>query len=330
MRQLFLLALMSACLAALPRQGAKKRPQRPTAGAARMLRLPAGEARRNGVRWQRLQRTTLRGRRQALGLVLSAEPLVVLRERYVAAETKYQQDLAGLDYARQEHTRLQRLYQQRQNVSLKALQHSELALKSASIAAHADGMARALIAAETRQEWGPRVTRWLATPGETFSRLLKLDDYLVELTLPPGMAPPRMARLHTPGAAKAADITARLISIYPQINPRLQAPGYLYIAPARGLAPGLSLSAELYAGERRTGVKLPGSALLYWRGGAWIFLRLAPGAYRLTRLKGAQAMAGGFLPQPRMAGQAAVIAGAQQLFSQYQRQHSGQAPPGDD
>ncbi len=313
--------LLGSGLPARPHTYAPAAQTRPNPGAALTLRLPAGAARRNGVRWQRLQRVSRRAARPALGLVLSAEPLVLLRERYTAAQARLRQQQLHLQYAQRERRRLRRLYAQRQNVSLKSLQQAELAVAGDRASVQAGRAGLALIAAETRQEWGPAVARWLAAPGTPFARLLNLKAYLVELTLPPGTRAPRQARLRAPSGGAA--ITAELVSIYPQVNPRLQAPGYLYLAPARGLAPGLSLSAAVL-GPRRRGVRIPASARLYWRGGAWIFLRRAPGVYRLTRLPATAA--GGITPAPGLAGQAAVIAGAQQLFSQYQRQNA-QAPP---
>ncbi len=300
--------------------------------SGRMLRLQPGQARRNGVRWQPLRLLHRRARVAALGMVLSAEPLVTLRERYVAAVARWQQDRASLEYARQEHRRLRRLYHQHQNVSLKALQAAALQVTHWRSAAGADRAQWGLIVAEATQGWGPKVAGWLAAsrqgaPAPNLARVLQLQEYLIELTPPAGARPPRRARFQPPGGG--APIVGQYLSAYPQINPRLQAPGYLYLAPARAaLAPGLSLTASLRAGRVQAGVLAPRAALLYWRGEPWIFLRLGPGRFQLHQVHAAfSSRAGAYIPERALAGREIVTTGAQQLFSQLLRRQAGPATP---
>ncbi len=280
------------------------------------LRLPPGVARRNGVRWALLRAHNVIARRHALALVISPAPILVLARQLNAARTAQVQAQAAERYAAQEAARLEGLYQRRQNASLKAVQAAQLALADQRAALLASRRNLLLLQAGLRLQWGPVLARWLRTNSSDWRRVLAAQADLISVSLPENLSPPGSIGLHAPASRRW--LQARLISVFPRINSRIQLPSYLYLAPARAwLEPGLSLRAQFVQSARREMVA-PGTAVIYWRGRGWIFVRLAPGRFQLRSLAGT-GLAARRISARALAGKPVVITGAGQLFSQWQK-----------
>ncbi len=293
------------------------RAQRPPAAGARVVTLAAGQARASGLRWAPLRRARRRREAPALGLVLSAAPLVPLRRQYLAALQQAAAARAQLRAASQEYQRLQRLYAHGRNAALKAVQAAAAAEQAARANWNSARQAAALTLTAARQGWGPVVARWLgaARPPAAWAGIMGLRDYLVQITPPAGVAAPPRAYLRAEHGG--GRMPARLVSKFPSVNPRLQAPAYLYLAPAAHLAAGLSMTARLPLGAAQAGVAVPRAAVLYWRGRRWFFLRLGPRRFQLRRLaRGVDVPGGVWLPAPQLAGRPVVVAGGEVLLTQ--------------
>jgi hypothetical protein len=147
--------------------------------------------------------------------------------------------------------------------------------------------------------------------------VLDQQAMLVQLSLPPGTSfedPPEI-NVATP-SGKTVD--ASYISPFPQVDPRIQGVSELYFArgyPA--LEPGMNLIARLSVGKILRGVLIPHSAVVWWQGEAWVYVRTSP--TRFTRreaptnmpLKGGYFATTGFKP-----GNELVVRGAQFLLSE--------------
>lgn len=293
------------------------------------IHLPPGAARRNGVLWARLRARNIIARRQALAEVISPAPLFILARQLNAAQAARAQAQAAVRYASEEAARLQGLYQNRRNASLKAVQAAQLALANQRAALLLSRQNLQLLRASLRLQWGPVLARWLPSNASGWRRVLAAQADLIRVSLPANLPPPGRVWLYAPAVRRhPVKLPARLVSAFPRINSRLQLPSDLYLAPARAwLEPGLSLRAQ-FVQRRRREIVAPAAAVIYWRGRGWVFIRLAPGQYQLRPLAGSGLLARRIAARA-LAGKPVVVSGAGQLFSLWQKKRGSAGASGD-
>ncbi|MDE3163854.1 MAG: hypothetical protein KGL64_11390 [Acidobacteriota bacterium] len=113
-------------------------------------------------------------------------------------------------------------------------------------------------------------------------------------------------------------VEAHLLSSLPQLDPRLQAPSFLYTVGAHpGLVPGMNLAVALPAGPQRSGVIVPDSAVVWWQGQAWCYVEASAGKFTRVEVPTGNAAPGGwFVSQGIPPGTYVVVEGAQTLLSE--------------
>jgi len=264
-----------------------------------------------------LKQATSRGEMTAPAIVLSAQGLVSARTSYMAEQINLQKAQVNVHVAQEEYDRLKILYERRQNASQKSVQAAWGILRSDQADVEGAQQALALQADAVRQRWGGVIARWIAVNPASLNRIFDQSDFLVQVTLPASAEPSPPARIALE-IAGSTQIEARLISPFPQVDPRVQGVGLLYIARNHlGLAPGLNLVAHLPVGQAMRGVLIPQSAIVWWQGNAWVYQQTAPGRFvrRLvptnTPLENGIFVSSGFSP-----GDQIVVRGAQGLLSE--------------
>lgn len=104
------------------------------------------------------------------------------------------------------------------------------------------------------------------------TRLIERQDFLLQVTLPPGVSipePPRTATVQVEGGTPAP---VSFISPATRTDPRIQGMGFLYLAPASsGVLPGMNVLVHLPSGAARGGLAVPPSAIVWWQDRAWIY-----------------------------------------------------------
>ncbi len=270
-----------------------------------------------GVTVAPLKEVTSRGEMTAPAIVLSAQGLVSARASYAAGQTNLEKARVNVDVAQEEYDRLKILYEGQQNVSQKSVQAARGALRLDQVDVEGARQSLALQVAAVRQSWGSVIASWIAANPASLNRVFEQSEFLVQVTLPAGAesSPPARITLEIAGSTQ---IEARLISPFPQVDPRVQGVGLLYIARNRlGLAPGLNLVAHIPTGRQMRGVVIPESAIVWWQGNAWVYQQTASGRFvrRLvptnTPLGNGLFVSGGFSP-----GDQIVVRGAQVLLSE--------------
>lgn len=253
----------------------------------------------------------------APAVVLDAEALVNASAKYAAGQADLQKAETNLSVSRREYQRLKKLYADHQNASAKDLQAAEGQFKNDHTDVHALEENLRLQIAAARQNWGGQVAQWLANGSAPLRRLLNRQELLVQITLPPDEATPApaAAMLELPGGARA---TARRVSSFPRVDPRVQGISFLYETPARGaLAPGLNLVAHLSVGPRVAGVVIPSSAVVWWQGAAWVYVEKAAGEFARRAIAAGNPVPGGyFVNQGFAPGERVARAGAQALLTE--------------
>ena len=187
-------------------------------------------------------------------MVLDVARLTELSNNYANAKAQVQTAQAKLAASKPAFDRAQKLYNANQAVSLAAqLQSAEAAfLADQAALAAAEAQVRTLIAT-AYQEWGSVLGKSLVEESPMIARLIERQDFLLQITLPPGVtvaAPPATAAIETRQGARAA-IT--FVSPATRIDPKIQGVSFFYTAPAAsGVLPGMNVLAFLPSGRSST------------------------------------------------------------------------------
>lgn len=269
-----------------------------------------------GIVVTRLKAITSREQMTAPAVVLSAQPLVTARANYVTAQNNLEKAHASVDVAQQEYDRLRVLYQGQQNTSQKSLQAEQGILRSDEADLQAAEQNLTLQTAALRQSWGDVVAKWVSADAPSLDTVLDQSEFLVQVTLPAGAASifPATISLDIPGSSR---VPAKLVSLFPQVDPRIQGVGLLYVTPWRvGLAPGLNLMAHFSIGSQKRGVLIPQSAIVWWEGKAWAYLQTASDTFVQSEVPTDMPVPGGwFAAKGFTSDEKVVTTGAQQLLS---------------
>jgi hypothetical protein len=120
------------------------------------------------------------------------------------------------------------------------------------------------------------------------------------------------------GYADSTHSSAHLISVLPQLDPRLQAPSLLYsVAAHPGLIPGISVAVFLPSGPERNGWLVPRSAVVWWQGKAWCYVEESPGKFTRRTVATSNPIPNGWFVTEGIDPDARVVTvGAQTLFSE--------------
>ena len=150
------------------------------------------------------------------------------------------------------------------------------------------------------------------------SRLIERQDFLLQITLPPGVplaaAPPTAAM--QPGNGARAAIS--FVSPATRIDPKIQGVSFFYTAPAdSGVLPGMNVLAFLPSGKTIDGVTVPGAAIVWWQDRAWVYRRTGAETFARTGIAtDLPAEGGGYIVKDMPPDAEIVTRGAQLLLSE--------------
>lgn len=255
---------------------------------------------------------------RAYGTVMDLQTLVDLRNSFATAKAQVAKARASLEASRREYERLKPLHDN-QNISTKVFQAAEATWRSDEAIAGAAQTTVSVLEGTIRQRWGAVLARWLFDSSKEFERLMQRQNVLLQVTLPPGSrlsSAPRNARIQSPEGKIAS---ASLVSPSPSTDPRIQGMSFFYLAQAQttDLLPGMNVLAYLPNGAQVQGVIVPGAAVVWWEGKAWIYKQKDSQHFvrreipTETPIENGWFVAKGLSPNDRI-----VVAGAQLLLSE--------------
>lgn len=287
-------------------------------GGRTVIELDPQTQAREGIRVAPVRQTSMRAEIRGTAVLLAVNDLAALRNSYVAARTKLQRDEIDLGVARKQYDRVKALYDQNQNMSLKALQDAEAAYRNAESQVDADQQDVNLQMDTLRQRWGRVVTGWVEESTPTLLSVLSQRTFLAQVILPPGevATAPTALSLTLPGNQF---VTARLVSPMPQVNPEIQGISFLYLVPSRpGMAVGMNLLVLVPVGKQLRGAVVPDSAVMWWQGKAWAYEESSPNNFTRRVVPTSNPVTGGYFvpgtifpPDTKL-----VVANAQALLSE--------------
>jgi hypothetical protein len=282
------------------------------------IRVDARTQERSGIAVTKLAAAPYTAQVRAYGMVLDLARLTDLANSYAGAEAQLIIARAKIAASKPAFERAQRLYEDQHSVSLQAMQSAEAAFRAdeAQVAA-AESQLRT-IAATAYQEWGPVLGRSLVEKSSMVTRLIERRDFLLQVTLPPGLSfpePPAVAAIERGRNFRAA-IT--FVSPATRTDPRIQGVSFFYIVPAEsGVLPGMNVLAFLPSGAAVEGVAVPAEALVWWQDRAWVYRRIDPELFMRMQIATDQpAAAGAYVVKDLPAGAEIVTSGAQLLLSE--------------
>lgn len=270
------------------------------------VKVSADAQRALHVQIERLAETSAPRELPGFGRVLDPQALAASVSEWAAARS-------AAAASEQEWERLKMLEKQN-TASIRALQAAEAA------ATH-DRLLAQSIHDRIELTWG-RALVHRADLTELVRALSAQDRVTVRVDLPGGegaASEPLGVRLTTMTAPGKA-MQARYLGLAPTTDPQLQGRGFLFLTEDNplNLTPGAAVSASLeLSGGPLRGVFLPGSAVLYNEGKAWVYLQRDPTSFARTPVLLGPVVPGGWLvSQGLQTGDRAVTQGAQLLLSE--------------
>jgi hypothetical protein len=290
---------------------------RVTAGSG-VIRVERAAQERSGIETRRLPAAQHLDQVRAYGMVLDAARLTELSNSYVNAEAQLRTAQAKVAFSKAAFERSQKLFESDRSISQAQLQSAEAAFRTDEAAVGAALSQVRTLAATARQEWGPVLGQSLVERSATVVRLIERQDFLVQVTLPPGVPAPKSvtsAAIAVPGSRRAA---VTLVSPATRTDARIQGVSFFYLAPAdSGVLPGMNVLAFLASGSGVAGIAIPAEALVWWQDRPWVYRRTEPETFVRTRIATDQPTPDGGYIDPSLGTEAdIVIRGAQLLLSE--------------
>lgn len=289
-------------------------------GGEPVVTLDAETRIRSGIEVTNPKPTHYQEQVRAYGTVLDLDKLVTLENAYATAVAQLQTAQAKIVASKAAFERAQAL--SRDNITTVAqLQTAEATFRADQAGVATTEAQVKTLKATALQEWGTVIGKALIDGGPLVSRLIERQTFLLQITLPPGTSITPGPTATVQFGASATRHEVQFISPATQTDPKIQGLSFYYGADAASnLLPGMNVLAVLPSGAPIDGIEIPASAVVWWTGRAWIYLRT--GADTFTRQEiptDVPASGGGFivpvksLPQPVPEF---VVQGAQILLSE--------------
>ena len=196
------------------RSHAVKAPQRvATKNAATVITIDDEVQQRSGIKTDTLVAVAHQEEIRAFGMVLDVARLTELSNNYNRAQAELQTAQAKLSMSRAAFDRATKLYTQTKAISEAQMQSAEAAFVTdqANLAA-AQAQMRSLTAA-AYQDWGSVIGKSLVDQSEAVVRLIERQEFLLQITLPPGVVlttPPATAAVESGKSAHTKSHSSRL------------------------------------------------------------------------------------------------------------------------
>jgi hypothetical protein len=282
------------------------------------VKVDAATLQRSGIETAKLSVAPYMAQIRAYGMVLDLARLTDLSNSYTTAEAQLRTVEAKLTASGPAFERAKKLYDNDRSVSLQLLQAAEAAFRADEAAAGAAESQLRTLRATAYQEWGSALGKSLIERSELITRLIERHDFLVQVTLPPGVViqEPRTMAVIDRGANLRAPIT--FISLATRADPRIQSLSFFYTVPAEtGVLPGMNVLAFLPSGTPIDGVTVLAEAVIWWQDRAWIYRRTGPETFARNQIATElPAPGGGYIVKDLPADTEIVSRGAQLLLSE--------------
>jgi hypothetical protein len=267
---------------------------------------------------------------EGVGKVISIQPLLALRERYLVAQAELNGAKARLKQAGQNLKRQQELF--RHGIAAKrSLQEQEVLGSTDQALVEASQIRLLSVVNETRLLWGKELAEWaLSDKAGKLKELLSGQQQLLQITLPANKQ--LTSQLDTlfvePTGQRNKAKPATLISRSTQVDNTMQGESYFFKVNGEGLSVGMKVTAwipEPTLGQ--SGVIVPESAFVWYMDQVYVYIKVAKDTFSRRLIKEFSLVRDGYFVKDAItAGEEVVTTGGQMLLSEELR---GQIPDED-
>lgn len=267
-----------------------------------------------------LEAHSLQSRAEIYGSVISIQPLVELRARYLAAQNEIRVVQASLTRSAAEYQRMETLYRDQQMVSLRVVQAAESDWKADQAKRAVEQNNAANVRAAARQQWGDVMSRLALAAGGDFDAWLSGRQVLVQLAWGfdhSAAQPPSSIKIAAAGGEEKS-VVAHYVSAATQADMEVAGRTYWYRAPGASLRVGMRVAALLEdAASARNGVSIPFTAQVWHAGKAWTYVKRDNETFERREVATDESGGNGwFNSAPFKPGDVVVVSGAQLLLSE--------------
>lgn len=251
------------------------------------------------------------------GTVLDAAQLTDLRNKYLDAQAKVQAAEAKLMVSRGSFDRAQTLYKE-QHISEAQLQSAEGTIQEDQAAQASAQATLTATAASAQQAWGQILGKGLIDGAPLIMHLIERRDYLVKVTLPPGVALAKAPETASVKLDTGLQVRLQFISAATATDPKIQGTSYFYDAAAKtDVLPGLNVMVSLHTKEVTEGAVVPQSAVVWMQGKAWVYFRTGADTFVRSEIApDRSAPNGGYIVTNLLSNAQVAVRGAQVLLSE--------------
>jgi ribosomal protein L35 len=267
---------------------------------------------------------------EAIGKVISIQPLLAIRERYLVAQAELHGAKARLKQTGQSLKRQQELF--RHGIAAKrSLQEQEAQGSGDQALVDAGQIKLMAIASEARLLWGKELAEWaLSDKAGKLKEFLSGRQHLLQVTLPVNKQLASEVDTITiePSGQRNKARPATFISRSSQVDNTMQGESYFFQVNGAVLSIGMKITAwipEQTLGQ--SGIIVPKSALVWYMDQVYVYIKAAKDTYTRRLIKAFLLTPDGyFVKDDIKAGEEVVTIGGQMLLSEALR---GQIPDED-
>ncbi|MCQ8102906.1 hypothetical protein NP590_02210 [Methylomonas sp. SURF-2] len=273
-----------------------------------------------GIVTQTLQANARQPEFSAHGSVIDLQPLLALRQQFLAAQALRDSAQARYQEADANLSRTRHLHQQ-DIVSTRRLQEQQAQWRNDKANLSTSAYQQQTILAGGRLQWGEVLTDWFTrADNPQAEQFLHHRAQLLQISLPANSRLPastRVIAVDEHGRRERA-VGATLVSPAPQVDPITQGERYFFRTDARRLPFGARISAWIADDSPGTdGVIIPERAVVWHLGQAFVYIKAGDGEFTRRPLAESPLVDGGyFAAEGFKAGEEIVTTGAQTLLSQ--------------
>ncbi len=271
----------------------------------------------SGIVTEKLSAFSSKAKVKAFGQVLDAQSLIELRNSYATAKANVKKSIAALEVSRNEYKRVKTLFDFNKNVSEKDLQSAEAAYVSDMADSQAAVQNLSGLEGEIRQQWGKVIETWIAEDSVTMGKLINHEMSILLITIPPGVTINEMPHTVDVQTLGGMDLRAAFVSLSPRTNPDIQGVSFFYrLSGSSAIQSGMNVVAYLPTGKKVEGVIIPDSAVVWWNGNAWVYVKEGQDKFVRQEISTSDRVRKGwFVSGAMMPGDEIVVKGAQLLLS---------------
>lgn len=270
-----------------------------------LIKLDKATQERIALKTAPLESTQLPLEIKGYGRVIDPAPLAALLVEELFAQ-------ASLEASAKDYQRLKGLYAQDQNVSTRALENAEAAMKKDQILVEAAKGKLALMLGQTPIAQSD-LQEFVASLIALKSALVRIDLFLGEAP----QKPPQGGRVAAVGAEEHP-LPAEFLGPAPNADPQTKGQGFLFALKTNSLPAGSAVIGWLrIPGEAQRGLIAPRAALLRHEGEIFVYVQIDEETFRRSKITLDRPVENGwFLRTGLSPNDKVVIVGGQQLLSE--------------